>query len=433
MARPEDGDRSLTLASIDAALATDSLKLVSIDGASANEVSATGGYLQKKAGGKRDKSTFRLKQSWSKRYFFLEPRSSVLKYYKDADASKQGSPLGSLDVSGCTLFLKKMSHGVHRFTIASDARELKLRAYGEEDYVKWVNVLRPHVSTFRELADEDSRPWDDAQDEEVDDDDEEEDFRHARERAASSARARGASSARARGTTFIVPEGRPGDVEGYLEKKQGGKEGKSSTIFGLDKQLGKWERRYFVLLADSSELRYYNSPAEYLAHRPPLGSLVLGDGAVFRKSDPRDISKGKHRFTVKEATRELKLRADSKEECSAWLDALSRPGRATLLGGQRASVDDGVAEASEEEDDDEQPCTPPARPPALREPAGLPPAPPPVPKGSADSESPFAGEDDEGEVAKPQAAPPRKPALDRQPSSNTKRSAMAILSAASER
>jgi hypothetical protein len=43
----------------------------------------------------------------------------------------------------------------------------------------------------------------------------------------------GLSSARARGATFVVPEGRPGDIEGFLEKKQGGKEGKSSTMFGL--------------------------------------------------------------------------------------------------------------------------------------------------------------------------------------------------------
>ena len=206
------------------------------------------GYLRKKAGGQREGSTKgRIKQNWRKRYFVLA--SSKLKYYKDEAAHASGkTELGALDVRGCTLFLKQVDHhGVHRFTIASAERELKLRADSEADYQRWVGAVRPLAATFRELDAEhelQELDLDEADDDEVDDD----------ERAYSA----GLDSTRARSTTAATQRGRgltmmpTGDAEGWLEKKAGGKEGNSSLLGGA---LHQWDKRYFVIKDGTTSLR----------------------------------------------------------------------------------------------------------------------------------------------------------------------------------
>ena len=60
--------------------------------------------------------------------------------------------LGVIDTAGATVFLKEVAakSGVHRFTIKTAARELKLRAPGPSEYDAWVNALRPFVGGFEE-------------------------------------------------------------------------------------------------------------------------------------------------------------------------------------------------------------------------------------------------------------------------------------------
>ena len=51
--------------------------------------------------------------------------------------------------SGSTVFLKEVAKsGVHRFTVRTSARELKLRATSAEAYHQWIAALRPFVSNF---------------------------------------------------------------------------------------------------------------------------------------------------------------------------------------------------------------------------------------------------------------------------------------------
>mmetsp|Transcript_52255 Transcript_52255/g.135467 ORF Transcript_52255/g.135467 Transcript_52255/m.135467 type:complete len:421 (+) Transcript_52255:20-1282(+) len=396
--KSKSGKAGYSLAGIDALLNTGALDRISTsqeEGQATRE--AITGYLSKKAGGKHEAKTVHLlKSAWRRRFFVLEPNSSKLSYYKKEDSWKNGrAALGEIELTGSsTLFLKEVHNSVFRFTAATDSRELKMRASSEADYLKWTGALRPLVSHFRELIHdaEDEQPEEAAEIDDDDDDDDEFDAEgNMRDRSATTARSRsttfgGLSLGRDRGkssgvvgrdraaSSLISPEGRPGDIEGWLEKKQGGKEGRSTSFLGkFDKQLGKWERRYFVLIADTCELRYYTSPNEYLAKRAPHGSVSLAGASVSIKGDPKDVAKGRHRFTVHTSARELKLRADAIADCQGWVEALTREGRACLDGG-------GGGE-DEELSDDETLDSP-------RNPFGGPmPAPPPQPPAA--STNPF--------------------------------------------
>ena len=49
------------------------------------------------------------------------------------------------------IFLKEVAKsGVHRFTVRTSERELKLRATNAGDYQAWINALRPFASSFEE-------------------------------------------------------------------------------------------------------------------------------------------------------------------------------------------------------------------------------------------------------------------------------------------
>ena len=371
------------------------------------------GYLSKKAGGKHVERVVHpmggglqgidfgkmIGSQWRKRYFVLSPGSSTLSYYKHQSAYTKGrAALGSLELKGCTVFLKEVHNGVFRFTAASAERELKLRAYSEKEYNMWVEHLRPHAAQFRELtADAEGEDGGLPEDQDLDDDDDADDeldesgkVRDRSATAAPSSRDRGkstalgvlgaalgrdrgkstsgptsAGAARDRGASTAVRDaGRVGDFEGYLEKKQGGKDGRSTSLFGLDKQLGKWERRYFVLAADSDELRYYPSPKEYLAQRAASGSLSLAGAVVSKKGDPKDLAKGRHRFTVYSGTdtrtrgsRELKLRADAEADCQGWIEALTRAGRARDADPSDRAEDEGFY-TDDDLSEDEDPAAP---------------------------------------------------------------------------
>jgi hypothetical protein len=226
----------------------------------------------------------------------------------------------------------------------------------------WIGALRPRASVFRNLEEEAMGGGED--EEELCDDgelsDDERSFSLAgglrglmgakstkggggRDRGESSARGRAVSGAGVRGRGVTMASG--GNLEGWLEKKQGGKEGKSTGLFS--KKLGKWERRYFVVEEGTDELRYYDKPADYLAKHKELGSVSMKQSVVFQKDSPKDIAKGHYRFTIKDPTRELKLRADSFADVQAWVAALTASGRARL-------ADSGAALDDDEEDEEEE-------------------------------------------------------------------------------
>mmetsp|Transcript_19030 Transcript_19030/g.48718 ORF Transcript_19030/g.48718 Transcript_19030/m.48718 type:complete len:346 (+) Transcript_19030:67-1104(+) len=118
------------------------------------------GQLEKKSGGKQgqSKSKFSLLggEKWSKRWFILKPEESVLRYYKsEADAIAGKEALGEQQCQGATVFLKKVEKGgVHRFTVSSEQRALKLRAPNRAIFDQWIYALRPLAAGFEDDEDD---------------------------------------------------------------------------------------------------------------------------------------------------------------------------------------------------------------------------------------------------------------------------------------
>lgn len=111
------------------------------------------GWLEKKSGGKEEKKKSKLFQKWAKRYFVLPPSTSgdtTLTYWKDEAAfRRKEAALGNVECVGATGFLKEVTKKteIHRFTLVTQGRELKLRA-GAVEYSAWVRALRPLVGEF---------------------------------------------------------------------------------------------------------------------------------------------------------------------------------------------------------------------------------------------------------------------------------------------
>ena len=87
-----------------------------------------------------------LVHNWKRRWFVMEPKSAELKYYSSKETydgrSVDDPCLGSLDCQGVKIYLKEVSDsGVHRFTLLTEKRDLKLRAC-QEDYELWAQRLR---------------------------------------------------------------------------------------------------------------------------------------------------------------------------------------------------------------------------------------------------------------------------------------------------
>lgn len=305
------------------------------------------GELLKKAGGKATDKRTRLLDRWSKRWFVLAPGETALTYYKSEDAQVNGEPpLGVINVAGATVFLKEVRAGhVYRFSVKNAARELKLRAESAEEYDRWMSALQPIAESFREMeedgggvaglsltrdraetvADGDS---DGAEADDLFDADDEQSAFSARPpsgRGASSSRGSSSSVSGGPGALGLPPPpGRPSTMSlagpsidesaefgappaghrGFLEKKSGGKEGRAKW-----KLTEKWSKRWFVLAPEASVLRYYKSEGEAMEGKEPLGVLECAGATVFLK----EVQKGgAHRFTVRAAARELKLRAGTK-------------------------------------------------------------------------------------------------------------------------
>ena len=94
------------------------------------------GWLCKKSGGKEGKQKMKFLQKWTRRFFVLPTASTMLSYYKSEVAFRKGAePLGGVECAGATVFLKVvLKDEVHRFTVRSAERELKLRAENQDEY-----------------------------------------------------------------------------------------------------------------------------------------------------------------------------------------------------------------------------------------------------------------------------------------------------------
>lgn len=120
---------------------------------------------------------------------------------------------------------------------------------------------------------------------------------------------------------------------GYLQKKSGGHDGKISL-----KLREHWDKRFFVLPADSSTLQYFKTQADFQDRKEPLGSVDIPGSTVYLKSKLQD---GSFRFTVRSKERELKLKADSETDYLSWVQGL-RP-RAALFRELADEGDDAAA------------------------------------------------------------------------------------------
>jgi hypothetical protein len=100
-----------------------------------------------------------------------------------------------------------------------------------------------------------------------------------------------------------------------LEKKSGGKEGKSKW-----KLSEKWSKRWFVLAPErDSMLRYYKTEGDALSGKEALGDVECRGATVFLK----EVKKGGiYRFTVRSNERSLKLRAPNQQVFNSWVEAL---------------------------------------------------------------------------------------------------------------
>ena len=329
---------------------------------------ATMGFLHKKSGGHTGGSKGLMgsmkgalrSDKWDKRYFVLPADSSTLSYYKSEDDFVAGkTPQGSVDIPGATVFLKKVSKArrasgeasTYRFTVRASERELKLRADSEDAYLMWVEGLRPRIALFRELAAADD--GDDDGDNGDDGDDDGDDGPEAGGERGTSGAGKGRStssiSSRARQATTAALGSTGAAKEGWLLKKSGGHRGSlSSRAKALGGNYGSWERRYFVLLVDSSVLSYWESPAEFLAARPALGSVECAGAQVFLK-EVEQHGQGVHRFTIRSKERDLKLKAESEAEYASWMASIAsyaqqvEPEAASKVGAGREGSD-GEAE-----------------------------------------------------------------------------------------
>ena len=101
-------------------------------------------------------------------------------------------------------------------------------------------------------------------------------------------------------------------MQGWLDKKSGGKEGSSKSSW-----LEKWDKRYFVLVG--TQLSYYKHEEDHRKAKEPAGSIECAGAELFLK----EVKGQAFRFTIQAKDRELKLRAPNASAYHAWSDALT--------------------------------------------------------------------------------------------------------------
>ena len=266
------------------------------------------GWLEKKSGGKEGQSKSRMLERWDKRWFVL--LDSEVCYYKSEDDAKYGKPpLGALDCTGASIFLKEVKGSTFRFTVVALSRELKLRAPTAASYEQWMAALEPHAaSVVRDRTVSDATVGD----------------RHS----LTSGRV---SSSRASLTRLSLSGGVAAAerTTGYLEKKAGSKEKQ-----GKSRLLERWDRRFFVL--EGTMLCYFKSDEDERKGKAAAGSISCAGAEVFLK----EVRGGVFRFSVRSTARELKLRAPNAAEYKRWLAALAP---VTKPPTHRESVEEGAS------------------------------------------------------------------------------------------
>jgi hypothetical protein len=127
------------------------------------------------------------------------------------------------------------------------------------------------------------------------------------------------------------------EFSGWLEKKSGGKEGKSAKLFD------KWDKRYFVLVG--TELRYFKHEDDHKKGTEPAGHHECsgahgpnGAGGALSRSNTlccaalpgmgaelflKEVQGTRFRFTVQNKERELTLRAPNAAAYQGWANALA--------------------------------------------------------------------------------------------------------------
>ena len=274
------------------------------------------GYLDKKSGGK---GGIRVREKWDRRYFTLFDNN--LSYYKSAHLALNANPLATLNVTAARVFLKTASDdGVHRFTVLTSERELKLRASSAADYSAWIAALRPLVAT----VDEEAAPGGGSP-------------RSARSSSAAAVEATSPTTPPPLQTEPPPPPPPPPPrpeaprraeaprsskslaetvCSGMMFKKSGASKESSSS---KTKVLDRWNRRFFTLNSEGV-LEYYRSPDECAMGKPSLGSLPCKGATCFLKA----VQGSEFRFTVRAGNRQIKLRAINPAEYRMWTAALER-------------------------------------------------------------------------------------------------------------
>ena len=108
-------------------------------------------------------------------------------------------------------------------------------------------------------------------------------------------------------------------MEGYLHKQSGGKQGSSSK----GELLRKWDKRYFVVLAGSTSLKYYKTKEEYTGKRSASGSVNVQSSVL--RVERQGTTGLLHIVTP---ARTLSVRTDSSVILEHWVHALSSGSRA---------------------------------------------------------------------------------------------------------
>lgn len=109
-------------------------------------------------------------------------------------------------------------------------------------------------------------------------------------------------------------------MQGWLEKKSGGKRGKWKSLGNLQ---DKWDRRFFVLSVHGT-LAYYKSDSDVLRGISPHGVVDCRGGTV-GQMDADDVSlddDNGFQFTLNTRDRVLMMRAQSEQEVEVWAAAL---------------------------------------------------------------------------------------------------------------
>uniref|UniRef100_A0A7S3EYH3 PH domain-containing protein n=1 Tax=Haptolina ericina TaxID=156174 RepID=A0A7S3EYH3_9EUKA len=279
------------------------------------------GYLWKQSGGKLDKgrSVGNVVAKWDKRWFSIDEGSTKLMYHKSPrDKASGKAPAGAVECVGCSVerITEALPHSANDFTFCVTTRErvLTMRAESHQDVQAWIRAViagggwAEAAESWGRTSEADEAPR--------------QSLRPAPDTSGSQAGSQtgvgGGGAGSASGSAKDSSGEMPG-MEGYLSKQSGGKTGGNTR----GEVLKKWDRRYFVLRAGTTFLRYYKVKEDFSNGREPAGSLDTSGGVVKVEREP-----GIFAIHIVTPLRTLSLRAESAAILEHWIMALSCGDRA---------------------------------------------------------------------------------------------------------